>query len=284
MIRWWLEVLAIFLPTKGWSFGAWIKCQVAAWRACSWFSTSTAADRLKLMDELWRTSINLSNLSCFLTKIYHSYHLWFFCTLSTFSIHIALYLRWNQLCIRQSWCEVGFTGGGGMLSGSSCETHWDQCITSEKQLVKVTLESYSLMNHSYQMGLSCFLSSNFPLDIHGTSVIPSTLALCLWASTCEAPLKERIHQMSLQRDLQKKLSGVFPSPRTCRWSAQQKETSSRSTRPRQGWFKWNPSLVFSSFFANFWGTETYGIFLFEIGTSWLISVSIVSIFLHSSMS
>lgn len=114
MIRWWLEVLAIFLPTRGWSFGAWIKCQVAVWRACSWFSTSTAADRLKLIDELWRTSINLSNLSCFPTKIYHSYHLWFFCTLSTFSIHITLYLRWNQLCIRQSWCEVGFTGGGNV--------------------------------------------------------------------------------------------------------------------------------------------------------------------------
>lgn len=161
MIRWWLEVLAIFLPTRGWSFGAWIKCQVAVWRACSWFSTSTAADRLKLIDELWRTSINLSNLSCFLTKIYHSYHLLFF-----LHIHITLYLRWNQLCIRQSWCEVGFTGGG-MLSWSGCETHWHQCITSKKQLVKVTLESYSLMNHSYQMACPVFSPATFHLTFMG---------------------------------------------------------------------------------------------------------------------
>ncbi len=141
----WIGVQEGSHDSKGWSLGAWTKCQVAVWRACSWFSTSTAADRLKLIDDLWRTSINLSNLRYFLTKTYRFLTPLFFSTLSkkleTFSIHVTLDLKvkpvvhttileWGGVHRKECWVEVAGNTLTPMLhqQKSLQRSHWFQIL------------------------------------------------------------------------------------------------------------------------------------------------------------
>ena len=266
MIRWWLEVLAIFLPTRGWSFGAWIKCQVAVWRACSWFSTSTAADRLKLIDGIVKDFYQSFQLELFSNKnlpllpplvflhleyIFHSRYPLFEVKPV---VHTTILVWGGVHGGGECWVEVAarhIDTSASPARNNLLRSHWSHIlwwITPTRWLVLCSLQQLSTWHswdfrHSIHSGL---MSLSFDLWISFKRTDSSDV-IAVWSP------KKTFRSVSISTDMSMICSAegnffkVYKAPVLA------------------GLIQVKSVTFFEFFFANFntWGTETYGIFFFS---------------------